>query len=98
MGSCKKILGSQNKLAFCAFKFFFTIICNENQKLEKVKCRTSLLRHKVWWRDQKMSCVAQSREQKETKIKKLRSLHPRLIFINECEKIKLFNYLDKVAV
>ena len=34
-----EILGSQKKLAFCAFEIgFFTIIFIYNQKLEKVKC------------------------------------------------------------
>ena len=37
--SRKKFLGSRNKLAFCAFKIgFSTIVYNDNQKLEKIKC------------------------------------------------------------
>ena len=38
-GSRKKILGSLNKSAFCAFEIgFLTIILIDNQKLEQEKC------------------------------------------------------------
>ena len=44
MGLCKNILGSQNKLAFCAFEIvFFTIMFIDNQKLEKVKCHYTIV-------------------------------------------------------
>ena len=44
LGLRKKILRSQNKLAFCAFKIvFFTIIFIDNQKLEKVDCRYNIV-------------------------------------------------------
>ena len=43
--------------------------------------------------------MAYSREKQETKAKNyLLSLRPRLIFIDECKKIKLFICLDKAAV
>ena len=42
--SREKILGSQNKLAFCAFQIsFITIMFINNQKREKVKCHYTIV-------------------------------------------------------
>ena len=93
-------MGSQNKLAFCAFEIvFFTIIFIDNQILEKVKCCKPLLHHKVVrWRDQKVRYNNQEKSKKQKQKNYLLLLKPRLIFIDEYKKIKLFICLDKVAV
>ena len=46
---------------------------------------------KVVWRNQE-NCKKQKQKND------LLCLKPRLIFIDECEKMKLFIYLDKIAV